>query len=65
VGAFRNHRILRDALATASRDDHPLFLRIDPDPNVLCYGLGLSLNEIRKDPTIGGYRVRVPLRGQP
>jgi hypothetical protein len=65
VWAFRRRRILRDALATGSKGDHPIFFRIDPEPSVLCYGLGRPMNEIRKDPNIGGYKVRVPVRGQP
>ena len=61
--AFRQHRILRDNLVMGSKGDRPLFIRIDPEPNVLCYGLGISLNAIRKDPTIGGYNVQIPVRG--
>ena len=62
VWAFQQHRILRDNLTTVSAGAHPVFIRIDPEPKVQCYGLGIPLNQLRKEHTSGGYQVRVPER---
>lgn len=63
VWAFRQRRILRSNVTSVAENGVPVFIRIEPDERVLCYGLGISLNQIRKDHTSAGYKVRVPARG--
>jgi len=35
-------------------------IRIIPDRTVFCYGIGIGLNEMRKDPTQARYKVTIP-----
>jgi len=56
--AFAQQRILRDNLAWLSHSD-PVFLRLMPDPKVICYGLGYSVFQIRRQHTACGYSVTI------
>jgi hypothetical protein len=57
--AFTRRRILRDNMKWLKGSD-ALFLKLTPDPKVNCYGLGISLREIRRNHTAGGYSVTIP-----
>ncbi len=57
--AFEQRRILRDNAAWLA-DSDPVFLKLTPEPKVLCYGLGIGLNRLRKDHTSGSYRTYIP-----
>ncbi len=37
-----------------------IVIRIKPDPKAFCYGVGIGLNEMRKDPTSANYKVMIP-----
>jgi hypothetical protein len=54
--AFDQHRILRDNMESVG---HAVFLKVVPDPKVLCYGLGVGLREMRKHRERLSYRVFV------
>lgn len=59
--AFRQQRILRDNLAVLDRLDEPaVFLKLIPDPKVLCYGVGIPLRQMRKHREHLDYRVFIP-----
>jgi hypothetical protein len=50
VWAFDRQRILRDNMASLNRtdaDEQPVFLKLTPEPKVLCYGLGIGLRTMR------------------
>ena len=57
--AFEQHRILRDNVAWSEQLD-PVFLKLIPEPKVLCHGLGIGLMRMRKDHTGGGYGASIP-----
>jgi len=54
--AFEQHRILRDNTAHVAS---AVFLKLVPDPKVLCYGLGVGLREMRRHRERLSYRVFV------
>lgn len=56
---FDQRRILRDNVAWLT-DAEPVFLRLTPEPKVLCHGLGIGLIRLRKEHTAGGYRAYIP-----
>ncbi len=56
---FEQHRILRDNVDWLTEAD-PVFLKLTPDPTILCHGLGIGLFELRKEHTAGGYRAHIP-----
>lgn len=61
--AFAQSRILRDNIASLEsldESDRPVFLRLVPDPKVLCYGVGIPLMQMRKHRAHLDYRVYVP-----
>jgi len=61
--AFEQNRILRDNIASLeglSALDQPVFLRLIPEPKVLCYGVGIGLWQMRKHRAHLDYRVTVP-----
>jgi hypothetical protein len=57
--AFARRRILRDNMKWLEGSD-AVFPKLTPDPKVNCYGLGISLREIRRNHTAGGYSVTIP-----
>ncbi|UCE09273.1 MAG: pyridoxamine 5'-phosphate oxidase family protein [Candidatus Thorarchaeota archaeon] len=59
--AFQQQRILRMAERTElSEDEAAVFIKINSEPTIFCYGLGLSLMEFRRTHTEAGYRVKIP-----
>ena len=56
---FAQRRILRDNVAWLT-DVDPIFIRLTPDPGVLCHGLGIGLRRLRKEHTAGGYKAHIP-----
>jgi nitroimidazol reductase NimA-like FMN-containing flavoprotein (pyridoxamine 5'-phosphate oxidase superfamily) len=51
--AFQTKRILR-------MNPEKTFIRIRPEPRVVCYGLGIGIMEMRSDHTNAGYSVTIP-----
>jgi hypothetical protein len=49
--------------ADASGADY-VFIKIDPEPTVFCYGLGHSIMEMRGDHTNMDYKVTIPVNRQ-
>ncbi len=59
---FYQKRILRLITAHLSEEEKKdlVFLKIKPNPKILCYGVGISLLKLRGSHTEGGYSVMVP-----
>jgi hypothetical protein len=58
--AFDQQGILRDNMASLKRVSDPaVFLKLTPDPKVLCYGLGIGPREMRTHREQLSYRVFV------
>ena len=61
--AFAQSRILRDNIAALEGlpgGAGAVFLRLTPDPKVLCYGVGIPLLQMRKHRAHLNYRVTIP-----
>ncbi len=58
--AFQQRWILRKNMEMDALVEEAVFIRIDPDPIVFCFGVGVSLLKVMRDPSAGGYKVRVP-----
>ena len=58
--AFEQQRILRDIVGWMGEEEGSVFLKLTPDPKVLCHGLGIPLMKLRGNHTAGAYRVYVP-----
>jgi len=60
--AFRQHRILRFNITSAKKEtlEKAAFIRLVPEPTLFCYGLGMSILEIRKSHESGSYSVEIP-----
>jgi hypothetical protein len=60
--AFQQHRILRFNIASAKEETlrNAVFIKLIPEPTLFCYGLGLSMMEIRKNHEMGNYKVKIP-----
>jgi hypothetical protein len=58
--AFEGRRILRMNLEQASRLGDAVFIEIRPKRSMHCYGVGIGLMTIAKDPSVAGYSVEVP-----
>jgi general stress protein 26 len=59
--AFSQKRILRMNLEMDDATmEKAVVIKITPDPVIQCYGVGIGLNELRKDPTVANYKVRIP-----
>ena len=59
--AFSQKRMLRMNLqvdSEAMKDS--IVIRVRPDRTVYCYGVGIGINELRKDPTAARYKVVIP-----
>jgi nitroimidazol reductase NimA-like FMN-containing flavoprotein (pyridoxamine 5'-phosphate oxidase superfamily) len=59
--AFSQKRMLRMNLqvdSEAMKDS--TMIRIRPDRTVYCYGVGIGINKLRKDPTAARYKVIIP-----
>jgi len=57
--SFDQRRILRDNVAWLAEAE-PVFLKLIPEPTVLCHGLGIGLMRLRREHTAGGYRAYIP-----
>ncbi len=60
---FNQKRILRMMLEESNQPDmkgNTIFLKIKPEKKVHCYGIGLSLWQLRKEHERGSYTVIVP-----
>jgi nitroimidazol reductase NimA-like FMN-containing flavoprotein (pyridoxamine 5'-phosphate oxidase superfamily) len=58
--AFSSQRILRMNLNTDMDEHEMVFIKITPEPRVVCYGLGIGIMEMRGDHTNAGYSVVIP-----
>ncbi|RLI58527.1 MAG: hypothetical protein DRO87_05480 [Candidatus Thorarchaeota archaeon] len=58
--AFQGSRILRMNLNMDVDSKNLVFIRIRPEPHVVCYGLGIGLMEFRNHPENAGYSVTIP-----
>ncbi len=58
--AFDTTRILRTNLSQADATQGTVFIRIQPGTRMHCYGIGISLMTLARDPTAAGYSVDVP-----
>ncbi|MHA1198082.1 MAG: pyridoxamine 5'-phosphate oxidase family protein [Candidatus Heimdallarchaeaceae archaeon] len=59
---FQEKRILRliTAHLTEEEKEDLVFVKIKPNPKVLCYGLGINVIKLRGSHTTGGYSVIIP-----
>ncbi len=59
---FSKKRILRliTSHLTPEEKKEVVFLKIKPDPKILCYGVGISIMKLRGGHTEGGYSVIIP-----
>jgi general stress protein 26 len=57
--AFRQKRILRmnESVEIAGES---VFIRLDPEATVYCYGVGIGINQLRKHLEAGSYKVMIP-----
>lgn len=58
--AFATGRILRDNLRHADSMEEAVFIRIRPKRRVHCYGIGIGLLEIARNPAGAGYSLEIP-----
>ena len=60
--AFRQHRILRFNIASSKEETlrKAVFIKLVPEPTVFCYGLGMSIMEIRRSHESGSYKIKIP-----
>ena len=58
--AFDTNRILRMNLAEANSFEDGVFLRIRPKRSMHCYGIGVGLMTIARNPAEAGYSVEIP-----
>ncbi|RDE13285.1 MAG: hypothetical protein C4K47_06345 [Candidatus Thorarchaeota archaeon] len=57
--AFSQKRILR-MNQSAEATTESVFIGIDPEPTVFCYGVGIGINQLRKHIESGAYKVTIP-----
>jgi len=58
--AFATNRILRMNLAETDSFEDGVFLRIRPKRSMHCYGIGIGLMTIARNPAEAGYSVEIP-----
>jgi hypothetical protein len=58
--AFATNRILRRNLEEADSLENAIFIRIRPKRSMHCYGVGIGLMTIARNPTEAGYSVEIP-----
>ena len=58
--AFAGDRILRSNLKQADSMEGAVFIRIRPKRRVHCYGVGIGLMEIARNPSAAGYSLEIP-----
>ena len=59
---FAEKRILRLIIADIDleNEDELIFIKIKPNPKILCYGVGIGMFKLRGSHTTGGYSVTIP-----
>ncbi len=59
--AFSQKRILRMNLGVDPEIlEKALFIKINPEPTVFCYGVGIGIMELRNEHTASDYKVTIP-----
>ncbi|MFW9886819.1 MAG: pyridoxamine 5'-phosphate oxidase family protein [Candidatus Thorarchaeota archaeon] len=59
--AFNQKRILRmNQGVDPELLEKALFIKINPEPTVFCYGVGIGIMELRREHTEGDYKVTIP-----
>ena len=60
--AMSQKRIQRMNLGTSPEQagTNMVFIKVNPEPTVFCYGLGFGLMEMRSNHTNVGYKVNIP-----
>ena len=58
--AFAAGRILRDNLKQTASMEGAVFIKIRPKRRVHCYGIGIGLMEIARNPSDAGYSLEIP-----
>jgi general stress protein 26 len=57
--AFNQKRILRMSQSVDAASE-PVFIRLDPEPTVFCYGVGIGVIQLRRHIESGAYKVVIP-----
>jgi hypothetical protein len=57
---FADKWILRMIISKLDLEEDVTFIRINPNPKVLCYGVGFGIFELRSAHTTAGYSVMIP-----
>ena len=62
VDIFYKKRILRMIVQNIDEKekDDIIFIKIKPDPKILCYGVGINVLKLRNSHTEGGYSIIIP-----
>ena len=62
IEIFSEKRILKMIIADIDfeKDEEYVFIKIEPDPKILCYGVGFNIWKLRGSHTEGGYSVTIP-----
>ena len=62
IQTFSEKKILRQLIADIDfeNDMEYVFVKIEPDPKIFCYGVGFNILELRSSHTTGGYSVTIP-----
>ncbi len=51
---------IEQAIKDNQNGENIVFIKIIPNPKIFCYGLGISLMQLRKNVEIGSYSVTIP-----
>ncbi len=57
--AFNQKRILRMSQSVDAASE-PVFIRLDPEPTVFCFGVGIGTIQLRRHIESGAYKVIIP-----
>lgn len=62
IEIFSEKRILKLIIANINfeKNEELVFIKIEPDSKILCYGVGFSIWKLRGSHTEGGYSVTIP-----
>ncbi len=62
IDIFSEKRILKMIIADIDfeRDEEYVYIKIEPDPKILCFGVGFNIWKLRSSHTEGGYSVTIP-----
>ncbi len=63
IKIFSEKRILRLIIADINfeKEDELIFIKLNPNPKILCYGVGINILKLRGSHTTGGYSVTIPV----